>query len=122
MHIAGATISVHHVHMAESWEKPPHFIREWRKHRELTLEQLAERVGMTHQNLGKIERYRVPYGQTLLERLAEALRTDAASLIMRDPSDPEGIWTLWEELTPPERRTAANVLRVIRGSRAAREE
>lgn len=108
--------------MSGTWEKPPHFIREWRKHRGLTLEQLAERIGMTHQNLGKIERFKVPYSQTLLEKLAEALRTDAASLIMRNPEDPDGIWSLWDDLTPPERRTAASVLRVIRGSRAAREE
>jgi transcriptional regulator with XRE-family HTH domain len=110
------------MHMSESRQRPPHFIREWRKHRGLTLEQLAERIGMTHQNLGKVERFKVPYSQTVLERLADALRTDPASLIMRDPADPEGLWSIWDELTPPERRTAAGVLRVIRGSRAAREE
>ena len=108
--------------MSEAWEKPPHFIREWRKHRGLTLEQLAERIGMTHQNLGKVERYKVPYSQTLLERLADALGADPASLIMRNPADPDGIWSLWEDLTVPERRTAANVLRVIRGSRTASEQ
>lgn len=94
--------------------KPPHFIRKWRKHRGLTLEQLAERIDMTHQNLGKIERFLVPYSQHLLERLAEELRTDPASLIMRDPSDPEGIWTIWETLTPPQRQAGIRHLSVIK--------
>lgn len=99
--------------------KKAHYIREWRKHRGLTLEQLAELIGMTHQNLGKIERYKVPYSQPLLEHLAEALRTDAASLIARDPSSPQELWALFDELTEPERRQGIEVLKALRGSRAA---
>ena len=96
--------------------KPPHFIRKWRNHKHLTLEQLAERISMTHQNLGKIERFLVPYSQPILERLADALQTDPASLIMRDPSDPDGIWSIWDTLSIPERRQGIAVLKAVKTS------
>lgn len=96
--------------MALPNEKPPHFIRAWRQHRNLTLEQLAERIEMTHQNLGKIERFLVPYSQPVLESLADALSTDPASLIMRDPSDPEGLWSVWDRLAPSTRPAAVRLL------------
>lgn len=98
-------------------EGPGHFIRQWRKHRGLTLEQLAERLHTTHATLSRIERGKMAYNQSLLERLAEELRTDPASLIMRDPSDPEGIWTLWDSLTPPQRRQGVELLKVIQGDK-----
>lgn len=98
-------------------EGPRHFIRQWRKYRGLTLEQLAERLHTTHATLSRVERGKMAYTQPLLERLAEELRTDPASLIMRDPSEPEGIWTLWDQLTPPQRRQGVELLRVIQGEK-----
>jgi transcriptional regulator with XRE-family HTH domain len=65
------------------------FIREWRKHRGLTLEQLADRIGTTHASLCRIERGRQPHTQGLFEAIAEALRVEPADLLTRDPSDPE---------------------------------
>lgn len=81
-----------------------HFLRQWRKFRGYTLEQAAERVGMSHQNLGKIERGRVPYNETLLDMLADIYRTDRGSLIMRDPSRPDPLWSIYDQLAPPERQ------------------
>ena len=80
------------------------FIRQWREHRHLTLVQLAERVPMDKGNLSKIERSQMPYNQGMLERLAEELQCEPASLLMRDPSDPEGIWSIWDRAEPGERR------------------
>lgn len=108
--------------MAEGTEKPPHFIRQWRKSRGWTLEQLAERVGMTHQNLGKIERFQVPYNQPLLERLAEVFATEPASIIMRDPSDPDGIWSIWDNVPIQERGRAAAMLTVFIGGKAKSDD
>jgi len=101
--------------------KKPHFIREWRKHRHLTLEQLGERIGMTHQNLGKIERFVVPYNQGLLERLAEALGTEPASLIMRNPTDKAASWTLLESLSPVQRRQTFTFMEAIKADTAESE-
>lgn len=93
-----------------------HFIREWRKHRGYSLERVAEMIGMTHQNLGKIERGVVPYNQVLLENLAEALTCSPADLIIRDPSRTDAVWDLWETLKPVERTQAINVIRAIKGT------
>lgn len=109
--------------MARPGDKPAHFIRAWRKHRQLTLEQLAERIGMTHQNLGKIERFQVPYNQHLLEALAEQLRVSVSDLINIDPSRGEdAIWSIYETLTLPQRRQAAAMLRVIQGDKTGTDE
>lgn len=102
--------------MAQPPDRPAHFIRAWRKHRGYTLEQLAERIGMTHQNLGKIERFKVPYNQELLENLALELRCAPADLITRDPSDPEGIWSILDSLPPTERTRALSILKALKTS------
>lgn len=83
--------------------KARHFLREWRKFRGYTLEKAAERVGMTHQNLGKIERGKVPYNETLLDILADIYRTDKGSLIMRDPTAKDSFWSIYDQLAQPER-------------------
>ena len=115
---------------------PGHFFREWRKASSLTLQQAAERIerasearadvgpraralSMTHATLSRIERGRLPYSQGLLEVLAEVYRTDRASLIMRDPSEPDGLWSIWEQLQPMERREAVAVIQALRTARAA---
>lgn len=81
-----------------------HFLREWRKFRGYTLEGAAERVGMSHQNLGKIERGKVPYNEPLLEALADLYRADRGSLIMRDPNRHDPLWSLYDQLPPLERQ------------------
>lgn len=106
------------VRMAKG-DKPHHFIRQWRKRRGLTLEQLAERLHTTHATLSRIETGKMPYSQTLLERLAEELGTTPANLIARDPEGPEELWDLFEQLTGPERRQGVELLKVLKGGRAA---
>lgn len=90
-----------------------HFIREWRKHRALTLVQLAAQIGMTHQNLGKIERGLVPYNQVLLEALAENLRCEPAELIIRAPLDTEPLWLIMNQLSPLQREQVTEIARTI---------
>lgn len=92
----------------------PHFIRAWRKHRHLTLEQLAERMGMDKGNLSKIERGKRRYDELFLETAAEALRCSPADLIVRDPTDPEGIWSIWETLSVQQRPQAVEILKAIK--------
>jgi len=89
--------------MAKTTPGPRHFLRQWRKFRGYTLEGVAERIGMSHQNLGKVERGRVPYNETLLDLLADIYRTDRGSLIMRDPTIKDALWSILDQLAPPER-------------------
>ncbi len=87
------------------------FFREWRKHRRLTLEVVAAAIGMTHGNLSKIERDLLPFDQRILYALAEALGADVASLLVRHPKDPDGIWTVWDQISPDEKPRAINLLK-----------
>jgi transcriptional regulator with XRE-family HTH domain len=89
------------------------FIREWRQSRGLTLQQLANRIGITHASLSRIERGLQPYSQPLLEALADALQTEPASLLMRNPTDPEGIWSIWDQAKPGERRQIVEIAKTL---------
>lgn len=64
-------------------------------------------------NLSKIERGLLPYNQDLLERLATALMTDPASLIMRDPTDTAAVWSLWDRASKGERQQIERVVTAL---------
>lgn len=94
--------------------KRGHFIKEWRKHRELTQEQLAERIGINRAYLSKIESGKRRYDQPFLEAAAVVLRCEPADLIIRDPTDPEGIWSIWDALAGPERRQVVEIAKTFK--------
>lgn len=97
----------------------PTFIRHWRKFRNLTLERLAERVGMSVGNLSLIERGKYGYNQDTLEALAFALQCEPSDLIVRNPLDPEAPWSIWDTLKPEQRRRAIRVLKALAEEEAA---
>lgn len=69
-----------------------------------------KRLGLTQGNLARIENGKTPYNQRLLEILAEVYRTDVASLIMRNPEDPEGIWSIYDQIPASQRPVALKML------------
>ncbi len=86
-------------------EPPIHFLQQWRRHRALTQQKLAERAGLSHSTISRLEN-----GETNLTRdtaalLAAALLIDIADLF-RDPGDPHGVWSLARNLAklPPAQR------------------
>jgi transcriptional regulator with XRE-family HTH domain len=126
---------MHHAYMAATKAKKvlprpkrpeyqPTFVKQWRAYRKLTQEQLAERVGAylidrglgdgySHASIGRIENGKMPYTQPILEAMADALGTDCASLLIRDPTDPSGIWTIWEKALPAERATITEHAEIV---------
>ncbi|WP_084673874.1 helix-turn-helix domain-containing protein [Methylobacterium sp. WSM2598] len=94
-------------------ERRPIFLRQWRKHRGYSLAQVGAEVGMTGPNLGRIEKGEVPYSQDLLEMLAEFYNCEISDLLIRDPSDPEGIWSIWEQAKPAEREQIVKVAKAL---------
>lgn len=94
-------------------ERRRHFIKEWRKHRGLTMERLADRLEISKATLSRIESGRQPYTQDTLEALAEALSCEPADLIMRDPTAPGAIWSLWDRASPAQRQQIENVVRAL---------
>lgn len=91
----------------------PTFIRQWRLHRGYSLDKLAQMVPMDKSNLSKVERGILPYNQEMLERLADALMTDVASLLIRDPTRPQAIWTIWEQASPGEKAQIESVAEAL---------
>lgn len=89
------------------------FIKEWRVHRGLSQEQLASRLDTSVASISRIESGTQPYTQDVLEAIAEALNTDVASLLMRNPIDPEAIWNLWDKAKPGERRMIIDIARTV---------
>jgi transcriptional regulator with XRE-family HTH domain len=103
--------------MAQKPIHRPTFIRQWRNHRGYSLDQLAQMVPMDKSNLSKVERGILPYNQEMLERLADALMTDPASLLMRNPAATNAIWTIWDKASAGERAQIEAVASALLDSR-----
>lgn len=91
------------------------YIRQWREFRNLTQEQLADRLEMTSSFLSMLERGQRGYTQETMEAIAYALQTDVASLLMRDPSDENAVWSIWEQAKPAERKMIVDIAKTITG-------
>jgi len=87
------------------------FVRQWRKHRGLTLQRLADRLDMTPSHFSMLERGERGYTQETLEKLASALNTDVGSLLVRDPTDE--FWSLWDKAKPGQRKQIVEVAKTI---------
>jgi len=89
------------------------FFKQWREHKGLSQARLAERLETSVASVSRIEAGLQPYTQDYLEALAVALGTDPASLIMRDPLDPEAIWSIWDNAKQGERKMILDIARTI---------
>ena len=105
--------SRHNIPMSKARRFRRTYIREWRKHRGLTLEKVADRLDMTPGHISMLERGQRGYTQETLEAVASALQTDVASLLMRDPSDPEAIWSIWDQAKPGQRRQIVEIAKTL---------
>jgi len=94
-------------------KRRPTFFKQWRTHRNLSQERLAERLDTSVASVSRIETGRQPYTQDYLEALAVALQTDPASLLMRDPEDPEAIWSIWDNAKQGEKKKILDMARSI---------
>lgn len=112
---------VHKLHMPPRIKPHPKphqrrrtFLREWRLKANRTLEQAAEEAGMTHSSLSRIERGLQDYNQSLLEFLADYYGApDVASLLMRDPTDPDAMWSIWDQAKQGQKKMIVEVAKSI---------
>jgi transcriptional regulator with XRE-family HTH domain len=79
----------------------------------LTQEQLAERIGVSVGAISQLETGRVSYTQAMLEALADALGCDPADLLIRNPTDPDGIWSIWDRAAQAERREIVDIAKIV---------
>lgn len=90
------------------------YLKQWRKHRGYSQEKLAEMIGTSKGHVSDLERGNRPYNQALLEAFAEALSCEPADLLVRDPSQPDSIWTIWDQLRPVERQQVVEIAKTIK--------
>lgn len=90
--------------------RPRLYLREWRKHRGLSQERLAERLGTNKSVISELESGKARWNGDHLAALADALDCEPVDLIVRNPTDPEGIWSIWERVKPVDRDTARRIL------------
>jgi transcriptional regulator with XRE-family HTH domain len=93
-----------------------HFIRRWREHRGLSQVDLAEKIGVDRAHVSRVENGRRPYSQEFLEAASLALGCSPADLLIRDPSDPEGLWAIYDKLGPQQRRQLMEIARTFLGA------
>lgn len=76
--------------MAREPSTPPHFLREWRKYRGMTQDQLADRVGIERSAISKIEAGEKPLMQNRLEKFATALKINIPQIYGAPPTIEDG--------------------------------
>jgi transcriptional regulator with XRE-family HTH domain len=99
-------------------------IRAWREYRDMSQEELAEKVGeylleagisdkgYSYASIGRIENGRMPYSQPIMEGISAALRVPVATLIAQPPPkegeeappDQETLLKLWNDVNRAVRR------------------
>jgi transcriptional regulator with XRE-family HTH domain len=79
------------------------FIREWRRHRGLTQQGLAEQIGITRSYLSMIETGARPYRPEIVAAATAALGCTPEDLIEGGPAKADDILALWSHLTEAER-------------------
>jgi hypothetical protein len=63
--------------------------------------------------VSRVENGITPYTQDVLETYARVLGCTVADLVSRPPSDPEGLWAIWDRLRAEDRRRAVVILRAL---------
>lgn len=89
------------------------FIKEWRLYRDLTQQKLADRLETTKTTISELETGKRGYTQESLEAVADALQTDVASLLTRDPKSSENLWSLWDKAKPGQRRQIIEITQTL---------
>jgi transcriptional regulator with XRE-family HTH domain len=93
-------------------ERPPHYLREWRKFRHLTQQQLADAVGTSKTVVSEMERGNLQLSPKWLRKFAPVLRTQPGYIIDHDPEELDNdIIDIWSRIDLQDREQAARVLR-----------
>jgi transcriptional regulator with XRE-family HTH domain len=98
------------------------YFKEWRKFREMTQEQVVDRLAamddplipQTTASLSRLENGRQTYTQRSIEALAEVYQCEPDHLLGRNPFKEGEVIDLWGQLTERQRRQAFAVIDAIR--------
>lgn len=90
-----------------------HFVKQWRKFKGLTQEQLAERIGVTPGAISQLEMGRVRYTQNMLEALADEFGCKPGDILNVDPTKEGAMWSIWENLDIATRNQVVEIARTF---------
>jgi transcriptional regulator with XRE-family HTH domain len=93
-----------------------HYIKEWRKHRGLTQQRLAERTPFTTGAIQQVESGRTQYTQQMLEALAVAMNCTPADLLSVNPLKEGEVVDLMKLINDKNRDQAIRVLKALVGN------
>lgn len=91
----------------------PHFLKKWRKAKDVSQIALAQEIGCSTGTISQIENLNTGYSQQYVEAVADQLGVHPCDLIARDPDDAEGIWSLWQAASASQRKQIVSLARVI---------
>lgn len=89
------------------------FLREWRKFRKLTQEQVADRTGIDQSTVQRIEAGKLPYNEETLQRFAHAFGCDVADLFTINPLKPDPPKLVYDRLRAAPKELQQRALAVI---------
>jgi transcriptional regulator with XRE-family HTH domain len=89
------------------------FLKEWRIKRGHSQEEAADLIGIDRSMLSKIESGKMAYSQQFLEAAAEAYMCEPADLLIRNPTDPDGIWSVWDSAKDGQKRQIVEIAKTI---------
>ena len=98
-------------------DRHPFYLKQWRLHRGLSQQQLADRLESSKGYISDLERGVRRYNQDLLEALAYALMCEPADLLMRDPTKEDAIWSIWESVPETDRPKIIEMIKVFSGKK-----
>ena len=98
-------------------DRHPFYLKNWRLHRGLSQQQLADRLESSKGYISDLERGVRRYNQDLLEALAYALMCEPADLLMRDPTKEDAIWSIWESVPETDRPEVIEMIKVFSGKK-----
>jgi transcriptional regulator with XRE-family HTH domain len=93
-------------------ERPPHYLREWRKFRHLTQQELADAVGTSKTVVSEMERGNLQLSPKWLRKFAPVLRTQPGYILDHDPEELDSdIIDIWARIDERDKEQALRVLR-----------
>lgn len=105
----------HGLHNCTVASEERNHLRAWREKREMTQEELAEKVGTTKAVISLLENEKRPLSSKWLRKLAEALETQPGYILDYDPNDlSSDIFDIWDNIDQRDRAQAARVLSTFR--------
>lgn len=93
-------------------DKVPHYLKEWRKFRGMTQQELADALDTSKSVISDMERGELQLSPKWLRRIAPILQTQPGHILDHDPADLDNdIIDIWAHIDVDKRDTALNVLR-----------